>query len=520
MKCLHNPRVWLAVILLFAILLRLYFFVGLNWADDPGYVGEANEVLKGNFHPENNLNRRVVTYLPIAFSFYLFGINELSAVVFSLLCSLAEIILIFFIGKHFLNEKIALLAAALLAVYPLNVNYSTMAMGDVPLSFFGSLSIFLFLSARKKAQIEREAPFFYEKMKGWFLFFCAGFIAYMSYLIKELGLLLPFFMFVCFLYDIIKNRALNFNYSFVFIGFLAAFFVEAGIYYSTGAIDPFVSFNQGIGFFSEAENLHGLSLNLFYYPYYMFNTNFIFSLEPLNNRGYFNYNYFGPFFYMVAISVIYLLLKRKKYVYIIISWLLVIFLWMQFGTMSYKSYVPMHRLDRHLTIITIPSILLFSAALYEFIKSAREAAQSLKIATLLISAGAVFTLIFFWLSNLNGITRFQRGTTEDVREIYENVKMVQEPVYTSEGAVAYMKFLSGFQKTNFRVIPELNCDNIHNSYVVTNADLGWMLSETYIDTLPICVLDPPKNWKLIKIIDTAFKEKPYNKFNPKIYYVP
>lgn len=513
-----DPLLWLAPILLLALFLRWYFFVGLNWADDPWYVNEANEVLKGHFHPENNLNRRIATYLPIAFSFYLFGIDEFSAVLFSLLCSLAEIVLIFLIAKRFLNEQIGLLAALILAIYPLHVNYATMAMGDVPVSLFGALSVFLFLLAREKAWGEYGDS--RDRRRMWFLFFCAGFIAYVSYLIKELGLLAPLFMFVCFTYDIIKKRALNFHYACVLVGFLAAFFFEAGVYYLMGTIDPFVSINQGIEFFSDKENLRFLSFNMTYYPHYMFDPDLIFNLGPHKHQDFFYYNYFSFFFYLVGISIIFLLLKGEKNTYKFIFWLLVILLWMQFGTMSWSGYIPLHRLVRHLTIITIPSILLFSAALYGFISPGGAAAQPSGTARWFLSGAVVLMLTVFWFANLGGTTRYLVGKTQDIRAIHESIKNIDKPIYTSEHAAAYLRFLSGYKKDNIRVIPDFNCTKTRDSYVVTNAELGWILFEPYIKSLPSCILAPPEHWLLIKTIDTAFREPPYNRFDPKIYYVP
>jgi 4-amino-4-deoxy-L-arabinose transferase-like glycosyltransferase len=513
-----GPHTWLTVILLFALSLRLYFFVGLNWADDPWYVNEANEVLKGHFHPDNNLNRRIATYLPMAFFFYLFEINEFTAVLFPLICSLAEIILIFAIGKRFLNEKVGLMAAFFLAIYPLNVNYSTMAMGDVPISLFGSLAVILFLLAREKAWLEYSG--FRKRMETWLLFFAAGFIAYFSYLIKELGLLPPLFMFACYVYDIVRKRSLNFHYSFVLVGFLAALLMEAGVYYLMGTVDPFVSLNQGINFFNEDDNLGNLSLHMNYYARYMFKPDFIFSLGPSKQHDWFYYNYFSFFFYLVGIGIVYLVVKRKKAGYPVIGWLLFMFLWMQFGSMSYTRYIPMHRLDRHLTIITIPAILLFSAALYEWMLSRKDRAAAGRPVRQSLAGIVVLTLCVFWFSNLSSTTRFQKGRTEDVREIYETIKDIDRPIYTSEHAAAFLRFLSGYRKDNFMVIPDISCKKARESYLVTNAELGWILSDAYISTLPPCVLNPPANWKLVKTIDTPFKEPPYNRFNPKIYYLP
>src|SRR3989344_3789202 len=100
---------WLLLIILFALALRLYFFVGLNWSDDVAYVSIANEILAGNYHPTYPNAMRLMIVYPIAFFYLLFGVGTFSAVIYPLLTSILSIIIVFYFGKKFFNEKIALL---------------------------------------------------------------------------------------------------------------------------------------------------------------------------------------------------------------------------------------------------------------------------------------------------------------------------------------------------------------------------------------------------------------------------
>src|SRR3989344_7303202 len=339
---------WLLLIVIFALALRLYFFVGLNWSDDVAYVSIANEILAGNYHPTYPNAMRLMIVYPIAFFYLLFGIGTFSAVLYPLLTSLLSIVLIFYFGKKLFNEKIALLAALLLAFYPLDVNYSTWAMGDVPLSFFASFSVLLFIFVEYyKNKISKN--------KSRLLLLFSGIFLGASYLIKLLGLL-PLLFFLTFIaIKFITTRKFNKNYFFILFGFLIVFLTESLLY--TVILDDPLNFKKNFGYFAQSEKqTTEFNVNMNYYPHLLF-----YGIED-------KYSYFSFFFYLVVISIVYLIVKKVRMSYPIILWLIIFILYMQYGTMSLSQYLPIHRLDRHLTIITIPSILLVSIALYEFLR--------------------------------------------------------------------------------------------------------------------------------------------------------
>jgi len=74
--------------------------MGLDWSDDVSYVDVASRILKGTYHPSHP--PRLMIVYPIAFFFKIFGINEFSGTMFSLICSILSIVLIYYFGKEFL----------------------------------------------------------------------------------------------------------------------------------------------------------------------------------------------------------------------------------------------------------------------------------------------------------------------------------------------------------------------------------------------------------------------------------
>jgi len=100
----HN--IFLILILIFALVLRLIFFIGLantESQDDGVYINYANLATQGQFiydksvlteqysNPVMILKTRSMMIYPTAFFFYVFGINDYSAALWPLLTSLISV---------------------------------------------------------------------------------------------------------------------------------------------------------------------------------------------------------------------------------------------------------------------------------------------------------------------------------------------------------------------------------------------------------------------------------------------
>ena len=84
-----------------------------------------------------------MVYWATALSFKIFGENDFSARLFAALCAWGCILLIYFIGKNFRDEKTGLYAAALLTISAFPFALGRINILDMPLTFFLCLSIWL-----------------------------------------------------------------------------------------------------------------------------------------------------------------------------------------------------------------------------------------------------------------------------------------------------------------------------------------------------------------------------------------
>jgi 4-amino-4-deoxy-L-arabinose transferase-like glycosyltransferase len=85
-----------------------------------------------------------------AISFKIFGENDFSSRLFVALCAWGCILLAYFMGKHFYNEKTGLYAAAILTISCFHFALGRINILDMPLTFFIGLSIWLGYLALKR----------------------------------------------------------------------------------------------------------------------------------------------------------------------------------------------------------------------------------------------------------------------------------------------------------------------------------------------------------------------------------
>ncbi len=139
---------WLTSIVTLAIVLRWAAFVGVVGADDATISDMAQRLLaSGPWIPETHYQGRVGLIYPLALIYALFGIGEwqLVAVPFSL--GAASIVLAFLIARELCDDRSALIAAVILAVFPLDVAAATQMMPDLPLGVLTATSFYLALKA-------------------------------------------------------------------------------------------------------------------------------------------------------------------------------------------------------------------------------------------------------------------------------------------------------------------------------------------------------------------------------------
>ncbi|MEW6096781.1 MAG: glycosyltransferase family 39 protein [bacterium] len=322
-----DRRILLIFIVLFGLTLRLIFFSGYVMCDDKYYLMHAYLLSIGKFEPlDFNFGLRIGLLAPTAFFFNLFGINEFSLVLFPLLCSIGGIILIYYFGRLFFDEKVGLAGAFLLSFFPLDVIFATHLYPDIPLTFFISLCIFSFLKGESNE-------------KKWYYLLSGIFIG-IAYLIKISTFTIIFF----FVFYMLYKKRIKINYLFIPLGFLLILCLESSLYY----------FCEG-DFLYRYHSLNHWGKIQFIYPIHR-GSNWI--IEPFLMLTI--QQEFGFFYYFILPIIAYFLIKRNNKVNILLLWTIPIFLYIEYGSTTISRYLVLERVPRHLSIITLPSLLILA----------------------------------------------------------------------------------------------------------------------------------------------------------------
>lgn len=164
-----TPRRGLILLLVLAGVWRLVFFVGPLGSDDLYYSEPAWRLATGQYTFTPNLFALRLGYVvPIAAAYAVFGAGPFTLVLFNAICSVAGVWVTLEIARRFVDERAAWIAAALAAVFPLDVFHATEAHTDLPLAVLTGLSALLFLREKflaaglvlGAAHLVKESAFF------------------------------------------------------------------------------------------------------------------------------------------------------------------------------------------------------------------------------------------------------------------------------------------------------------------------------------------------------------------------
>lgn len=254
MRAGARPIFSLGLIVLGALMLRLFFFTGITYTMDQD-EGIYLETVRQAWHGEYavDFTKRPADYMPNpaeAFQFRypmifaplaavkMWGFGPLSLGAFSLFCSLGLVALTYGLARLFYAVRLALAAAALVAIFPLDVLFATRLMPDGPFAFFFWLALYVFVrGARGVGAGNSEAG---EVNKRWWswgtegLLLAAGVICGVCYLFKPavvfLGGAMGLFLWV--------ERRFSWRLGWCAAGFGSVLAVEGLFYLRQG--DPFL----------------------------------------------------------------------------------------------------------------------------------------------------------------------------------------------------------------------------------------------------------------------------------------
>lgn len=458
----------LVLILLFGLALRLFFFSGVGTSDPLAYSVYAYHLSINDYlSTMHQVNARIGVLIPVALLYRLFGVNDYTSTFFILAASLGSIILIFYFGRLLFNDKVGLLAAFLLSIFPLDVINSTKLLSDIPSAFFAGLSIFLFLKGEK-----------INGSKTCIYYILSGLSMGIAVSIREMAALLLLF----FIIYVIYSRKFKPSYSIIALSFFAVTALEMAFFHFFAG-DALFRYHSLTGYLQDAIQFHQYYGRLKFLNY--------FAAWPFVIFGNIQIGYFYAF---ISLAAVYWLLHRSRNTNYMLIWLLSFLFYITFGTASLSRYAPFVAVSRYLAYVSIPGILILSAFLNDNTKLIRKIMLPFAVIFLLfVSVGAVYT-------------DDSRQLLAGLKDTYSFIKLFDKPIYTDSRSIWALNYISGFNNElnliNLEDDPQ-NIKNIKNAYVIINNDMinnlidvGYELK--FVDELGKI----PPNWKLIKEIGT------------------
>jgi len=158
------------IVLLVALIIRIIFFFGPDRRDSLLYGQAAYNLFHGQYFSGNVFFAigRLPLIAPTGFFYKLFGVNDFTSTLISLLASLGSIFLTYKIGMRFGNKFIAIIAASLMAVNALDIQYATQLLPDSINSFLMTAVVFSWIIAVDSCKLieERKKSIFYFVLTG------------------------------------------------------------------------------------------------------------------------------------------------------------------------------------------------------------------------------------------------------------------------------------------------------------------------------------------------------------------
>jgi hypothetical protein len=331
-------------LILAALLIRILFFTGgVRGSDAYAYALHAFQIGTGQYEI-NTIGSfygfRFTLLLPTALSYYLFGVSDYSSVVFLYLCSLLNILAAFLLAEKIFDRKTAIIAAALLAVYPLDIATANTLSPDSFIPVLSSLAILCYVMAENKP---------YASWMGRFYLFLTGLLIAFAYLSRITSV----FLFAALLCHHLFRRQRLSALVWVVIG-LAIPLIGEALYYTIHTGDPLFHYHRIAIHDSLVKGPDPDAIvSLLFYPKVMFG----FDLT--------GWAFYGLMWWMVMAGLILSLYRKDKRMILPAVFLVIPFLGFEFGTQSLKETIPIMKNYNYLSLITCSATLIAAYAMRE-----------------------------------------------------------------------------------------------------------------------------------------------------------
>jgi 4-amino-4-deoxy-L-arabinose transferase-like glycosyltransferase len=332
------PWILPTILAVLALAVRLWCFTGLIASDDVLYAHYARLLASGRYSVEaNHMALRFGLLLPVAGAYALFGVSELTTVLVPLLASVASVILVFLIGRRQFGVKAGVIAALLMASFPLSIRYGSILVPEPVAGFYILTALWLYLSSRESGRLTTATA--------------AGIFLGVAYLTRELAL----FVILAVLIEAAWQRrwrmflAVAFGSLIVVIGEQLCFWFVSG--------DPLLRLHA-----MADHNQRPNAMAFLQHPAWRF-FRAIPHMMLIPSLG------FGLHSVMaLALAALASFVLSVRQTALFILWIAVPLFYVNFGTTSLKTYIAMPVGDRYLELIYPPLFILSGALLATLLK--------------------------------------------------------------------------------------------------------------------------------------------------------
>jgi len=409
----------LSIILLLAVGLRLYFFVGMGPRDDIAYITSAQAIQTDQFnlpHPDSSLifPVRMMVYLPVFLSWKLFGISEFSSCLYFIFCSLIMILTGYFMGKVLYGPIEGIIAALILALLPLDLVFSSQIMPDLPQTVLGSSAILFFLVGKKS--------------KNSLFFILSGTVMALSLMTKEFAII--YYIVLLFFLGFAVNKS-DWKRAQA-VSALALIMVSSAVVLFLFWL-PYLMENIPWApikvILNNAREVKNANPDNWFYVKVMFNL----YQHPWSTR------YFGILYYLVVLSLVYIAVKDIRVSGPVVCWLVLYLLFIQWIGPWLAGRTACERMERFLLPVSLPAVLICSRSLGIIWKSRPPFAKGV----------AVVTMIILLSSFLSTTVRFAYPSESihlwDLKETARLLpRLSGHPLYADSGSAHKLKFLTSY----------------------------------------------------------------------------
>ena len=471
---LHNAAAWwlLAGVLAFALAVRIAIGVHFDGLDDVGYLEAADRVAsgRGTSGLGSLFHLRVGMAYPLGWLLQADWLRPDQFRLLTLAAELVTIVCLFAAGRRTLGARVGVIAAALYAIYPLAIAQAS-RFDPVPFQV-ASVSLALFFLTHAGGTRRRAIG---AGMLG-------GVALGLGYLVKEdVALVVPALAIAAFTLRVAPRAAAVSMCA----GAALVFGIESiGYWISHGSFWYRLHGTSGAGTSTVALRIgaiwDGLSYprSLFVMPHQV-----------------------GLFWWFAIPAVVAAFRSSQPWLKTFAWAFLIVGAYLQFGTNSISSYLPLPRTPRYTAIVTPFLMLLIAAWLSHLAISRRTLALGLATALVLTSIPCVA-----W-ATISGSER-RRNTIAAIPVLRELAMHGERPViYTDFYSARSLRMLLGDGydvRTLFHADFDTNqtkmrgdVDTLDNVYVLLDDQSAKIYTSTYQMTLPAALTKRPADWQAV-----------------------